>query len=49
MLQLDLDENERSILKMVLESYLSDLRMEIGQPCAKAHVSSHLCNLRNVG
>ncbi len=29
MLELDLDANEKSILKMVLESYLSDLRMEI--------------------
>ncbi len=29
MIELDLDEEEASILKMVLESYLSDLRMEI--------------------
>ena len=29
MLELDLNEEEQSILKMVLESYLSDLRMEI--------------------
>lgn len=29
MLELDLDGEEESILKMVLESYLSDLRMEI--------------------
>ncbi len=29
MLELDLDANEKSILKTVLESYLSDLRMEI--------------------
>ena len=29
MVQLDLDEEERAILVTVLESYLSDLRMEI--------------------
>ena len=29
MIELDLTEEETSILKMVLESYLSDLRMEI--------------------
>lgn len=29
MLELDLNTEEQSILKMVLESYLSDLRMEI--------------------
>ena len=29
MLELNLDANETSILKTVLESYLSDLRMEI--------------------
>ncbi|MCP4203234.1 MAG: hypothetical protein GY769_15025 [bacterium] len=29
MIQLDLDDNERQILCTVLDSYLSDLRMEI--------------------
>ena len=29
MIELDLDDEERAILKTVLESYLSDLRMEI--------------------
>ena len=29
MIQLDLDDNEREILADVLDSYLSDLRMEI--------------------
>lgn len=29
MIRLDLNEEEREILVMVLESYLSDLRMEI--------------------
>jgi len=29
MIELDLDDNERAILTTVLDSYLSDLRMEI--------------------